>query len=82
MEIKPFYTKNETLAILLIGHSTLERWTRLGEIKSYKTLGGLRMYPIGELKKLLGKRIWEQEIVDTPEVERKVKGRRSRRGKI
>lgn len=76
MEIKDFYTQREMIAILAIGSTTLERWTRTGEVRSFKK-GQRRLYPKSEIRRLLGPRTWEREIVNTPEVAVKVQKRRS-----
>ncbi|MFA5186644.1 MAG: hypothetical protein WC551_09230 [Patescibacteria group bacterium] len=67
MEIKDAYTFRETIAILGIGHAALERWTRNRSIKSFKKCGH-RLYPISEIKRILGWRKCDEIIRDTPEV--------------
>jgi predicted site-specific integrase-resolvase len=67
MEIKAAYTFRETLAILGIGHTALEHWTRDGKIKSY-LVGRFRRYPKSEIVRLLGWRKAEEIIRETPEV--------------
>jgi predicted site-specific integrase-resolvase len=77
VEIKQFYSRRETLAILAIGHTALERWTASGEIKSVKS-GTNRIYPITEIQRLIGPRRWEEEIVNTPPIAVPVQGKRNR----
>lgn len=67
MEIKNAYTSRETSAILSIGHSALERWTKNGTIKSFRQ-GRFHQYPKSEIARILGRWKWEEIIRDTPEV--------------
>ncbi len=69
MEIRDSYSFRETIAILGIGHTALERWTKNRSIKSFKKNGRLR-YPLSEIKRILGWRKWEEYLRDTPEVGR------------